>query len=216
MNEQTIMLQATPDSRILYLVGDVEENNISQVCRDILNINDIDKKGLNKFKEYELLPIHLYVQSFGGSITDMWALIDIIESSITPIITHCSGYCMSAAALIFIAGHYRCMHKHSSIMFHQMFVGTFAKFLDFNLEQKQFDNMHKDFIKFIKKHTKLKKKFFHKMVDLKRDMYLNAKQCLKYGVCDEIEDNTSIHEEIREQLKQLYKQQNQFGGFEDV
>lgn len=216
MSEQTIMLQATPDSRILYLVGDVEENNISQVCRDILNINDIDKKGLNKFKEYELLPIHLYVQSFGGSITDMWALIDIIESSITPIITHCSGYCMSTAALIFIAGHYRCMHKHSSIMFHQMFVGTFAKFLDFNLEQKQFDNMHKDFIKFIKKHTKLKKKFFHKMVDLKRDMYLNAKQCLKYGVCDEIEDNTSIHEEIREQLKQLYKQQNQFGGFEDV
>lgn len=216
MNEQTIMLQATPDSRILYLAGDVEDTNISQVCRDILNINDIDKRGLNKFKEYELLPIHLYVQSFGGSVTDMWALIDIIESSITPIITHCSGYCMSAAALIFLAGHYRCMHKHSSIMFHQMFVGTFAKFLDFNLEQKQFDNMHKDFIKFIKKHTKLKKKFFHKMVDLKRDMYLNAKQCLKYGVCDEIEDNTSIHEEIREQLKQLYKQQNQFGGFEDV
>jgi ATP-dependent Clp protease protease subunit len=210
------MLQATPDSRILYLSGDVEDTNISQVCKDILNINDIDKKGLNKFKEYELLPIHLHVQSFGGSITDMWALIDIIESSITPIITHCSGYCMSAAALIFLAGHYRCMHKHSSIMFHQMFVGTFAKFMDFNLEQKQFDNMHKDFIKYIKKRTKLKKKFFHKMVDLKRDMYLNSKQCLKYGVCDEIEDDPTLHKEIRSQLKQLYAQQNQFGGFENV
>ena len=216
MNEQTIMLQKTPDSRILYLAGDVEDTNISQVCKDILNINDIDKRGLNKFKAYELIPIHLHVQSFGGSVTDMWALIDIIEASITPIITHCSGYCMSAAALIFLAGHYRCMHKHSSIMFHQMSVGTLAKFVDFNLEQKQFDNMHKDFIKYIKKRTKLKKKFFHKMVDLKQNMYLDSKQCLKYGVCDEIEDDSELHKEIRDQLKQMYSEQNNFGGFENV
>jgi len=214
MPDNSFILQQPNDSRILYLNGDVEDTNISQVCKDLLNIIEEDKKGLEKFRDYKLLPIKLYVQSYGGSINDMWALIDIIESSTTPIITYCSGYCMSAAALIFLAGHYRCMYKHSSIMFHQMFVATFGKIMDFNLEQKQFDNMHRDMIKYIKKHTKLTKKFFHKMVDMKRDMYLDAKQCLKHGVCDSIIDNSDIRSDIKKQLTIILNQQ-ECGGLED-
>ena len=85
-----------------------------------------------------------------------------------------------------------------------MLVGVYAKFEDFNLEQKQFDSMHKDMIKYIKKHTKLKKKFFHKMVDLKRDMYLNSDECLKFGVCDEIIGDTELKKDMREQLKVIF------------
>lgn len=211
MQNDALVIQKNQDSRILYLTGDIEDTNISQVCKDILEINDVDKAGLQKFRDYKLLPIHLHVQSFGGSINDMWALIDIIESSPTPIVTYCSGYCMSAAALIFIAGHYRRMYKHSSIMLHQMLVGTFAKFEDFNLEQKQFDAMHKDMIKYIRKHTKLKKKFFHEMVDLKKDMYLNSDECLEFGVCDEVVNEKEMKKEIREQLKVIYQQKQSLG-----
>ena len=214
MQNEALVIQKNPDSRILYLCGDVEDTNISQVCKDILEINELDKAGMEKFRDYKLFPIHLHVQSFGGSINDMWALIDIIEASITPIITYCSGYCMSAAALIFLAGHYRRMYKHSSIMLHQMLVGVYAKFEDFNLEQKQFDSMHKDMIKYIKKHTKLKKKFFHQMVDLKRDMYLNSDECLEFGVCDEILDDKTLKKDMRKQLKMLYQKQ-ELGGLED-
>lgn len=215
MQQDTILIPQMNDTRILYLSGDVENTNISEVCSSILSINDTDRKGMEKFKSYDLVPIQLHVQSYGGTIDDMWALIDIIEASITPVITYCSGYCMSAAALIFLAGHHRVMYPHSSIMFHQMLAGTFGKFEDLKLEQRQFDTMHKGIIKYIKSHTKLKKKFFHKMVDLKQDMYLTAKQCLKHGVCDKIINNTDTRDCFREQLAQLVNQEIELEDFEN-
>ena len=175
-------------NRILYLSGNVEDNTISDVCKQILTINAFDNTMTFKYRQYELQPIQLHIQSFGGSIYDMWSLIDIIESSDTPVITYCSGYCMSAASLIFLAGHYRYMYKHSSVMFHQMSVGNFGKINDLNLDQKHFNDMHKDIVKYIKKHTKLGKKFFKKFDLNKEDVYLSAKDCIKFGVCDKIAD----------------------------
>jgi ATP-dependent Clp protease protease subunit len=192
-------------TRILYLNGDISDNNVSEICKQILNVVAYDNQMVNKYRMYSMEPIQLYIQSFGGSVQDMWSLIDIIESSTTPIITICSGYCMSAAALIFIAGHYRYMYKHSTIMFHQMSVGNYGKISDFKLDQSHFDSMHKDMIKYIKKHTNLKKRFFDKFDKKKEDIYLTAKQCKKYGICDAINKKS----DNRDVLLELFKQQNE-------
>lgn len=198
-----IIEQQNEPCRVLYLSGDIDSSNVSEIVKQIVNINAFDNAMISKYRMYDLKPIQLYIQSFGGSITDMWAVIDTIESSDTPIMTFCSGYCMSAAALIFIAGHYRYMSEHSSMMFHQMTVGNFDKINDFKLEQHRFDCMHKDMIKYIKKHTNLKKKFFKKFDKNKEDVYLDAKKCLKYGICDKILDKT----DNRETMKQVVEQQ---------
>ena len=204
-------ISQTVNDRILYLSGDIDNANVAEVCKQILSIIDYDRKCADKYRNYTIQPIQLYVQSFGGSINDMWALIDIIESSGTPIITYCSGYCMSAAALIFLAGHIRCMHKHSTMMFHQMTVGNVAKFKDFELDQARFEIMHKDMLKYIKKHTKLPKKFYKAFDERKEDVYLDAKKCLKYGICDEVVENASWREEL---LGKMYSSENT--GTEDV
>lgn len=189
-------------SRIIYLSGDVEDTSIADVCKQILSINEFDNAMMYKYRQYNIQPIQLHIQSFGGSIHDMWALIDTIEASDTPVATFCSGYCMSAASLIFLAGHYRYMYKHSSMMFHQMSVGTWGKINDFRLEQSHFDAMHKDIIKYIKRHTKLDKKFFKRFDKNKEDVYLTAKKCLKYGVCDCIVDTTDNRELMQNIMKQ--------------
>ena len=189
-------------NRIIYLSSDIEVGNVSNVCKQILDVIAFDNAMLNKFRQYSIEPIQLHIQSFGGSIQDMWSIIDLIESSSTPIITFCSGYCMSAAALIFLAGHYRYMYKHSTIMFHQMFVGNGGKIRDFQLDQQNFDDMHKDMMKYIKKHTKLGKKFFNKFDKKKEDVHLSAKECLKSGVCDRIikkSDNRDVMLELMQE-----------------
>lgn len=186
--------------RDVYLCGDVESSNVAEVCKQILQIQKFDIDAFNKYKQYEILPINLYIQSFGGSIADMWALIDIIESSETPIFTYCTGYCMSAAALIFLAGHFRYMYKHSSLMLHQISVGSFDKINDMEIRQDFFEDQHHQTIKFIKKHTKLGKKFFKRFNNAKEDVYLTAKECLKFGVCDKIIEKSTIRKEIEAQL----------------
>lgn len=194
--DNTIIL----DDRTLYLSADVNNQSIADICKQILSISEVDRKGTEKFRNYIINPIRLYIQSFGGSIYDMWALIDVIESSTTPVITYCTGYCMSAASLIFLAGHIRCMYKHSSIMFHQMTAGYWAKFNDIQIEQHQLEKLHKDMLKYIKKKTNLKGKFFKRIDDNKEDVYMTAKECLKFGVCDKIIEKSDLREVMLEQL----------------
>lgn len=199
--EQIIMQdQTVNDDRILYLSADVTGESISDICKQILQANETDKKGLEKYKTYAIKPIQLHIQSFGGSVYDMWALIDVIEASTTPIITFCNGYCMSAAALIFLSGHYRCMYKHSAIMFHQVSSFTFGKVQDLTIHQDVLEDMHKDMIKYIKKKTKLKKSFFKRYDTGKEDIYLDAKKCLKFCVCDQIVETTEWRDTLLEQL----------------
>ena len=193
----------TQQDRIIYLSGDVADSTISDVCKKILDINDADVKGVSTLVKYEVMPIHLHIQSFGGSIPDMWALIDIIESSTTPVITYCSGYCMSAASLIFLSGHVRCMYKHSSIMFHQMSNFVYGKYNDVKLEQSELERLHKQMVKYIRKHTDLEKthkKFFKKFDELKQDIYFTPKECLRYGICDEIVSESGLRERCKKQL----------------
>ena len=172
------------------------------MCKKILDINHTDRVGLDKYRNYAMRPIELHVQSFGGSIYDMWSLIDVIESSNTPIITFCNGYCMSAAALIFLAEHYRIMYKHSAIMFHQLSSMTFGKMNDLIIEQAQTENLHKDMIKYIRKKTNLKKKFYKKYDKNKENIYMDSKKCLKFGVCDEIAEKSDWRNTLLEQMKQ--------------
>lgn len=196
-----VMEITQPDDRILYLSKDVDADSISDICKKILDINNIDRIGMDKFRNYALRPIELHIQSFGGSIHDMWSLIDIIESSNTPIITYCNGYCMSAASLIFLAGHYRLMYKHSTIMFHQLSSMTFGKMNDLVIEQAETESLHKEMIKYIKKKTNLKKKFYKRFDKNKENIYMDAKKCLKHGVCDEIVEKSDWRGTLLEQMK---------------
>lgn len=197
-----IMEITQQEDRILYLSKDIDSDSISDICKKILDINHTDRVGLDKYRNYAMRPIELHVQSFGGSIYDMWSLIDVIESSNTPIITFCNGYCMSAAALIFLAGHYRVMYKHSAIMFHQLSSMTFGKMNDLIIEQTQTKNLHKDMIKYIKKKTNLKKKFYKKYDKNKENIYMDSKKCLKFGVCDEVAEKSDWRNTLLEQMKQ--------------
>ena len=192
---------ATGD-RILYLSGDVESNNIAEVCKQILQINDLDRQCLDKYRRYEIKPIQLHIQSFGGVIVDMWSLVDIIESSVTPIVTYCSGYCMSAAAVIFMSGHARYMYKHSQIMLHQLSAGSFGKLNDIKTDATRFDIMNKRIIKYIKKNTTLPKKIINS-INNGEDVYLTAKQCKKYGICDAVIKKGTWRKDLMEQYNEL-------------
>ena len=195
------MSEKTPNNRILYLSGDVESSNISEVCKQILDIQHEDMLGEKTYKVWEYKPIQLHVQSFGGSVYDMWSLIDIMESSPTPIMTYCSGYCMSAAALIFLAGHIRCMYENSSIMLHQLSSMEFGKFRELEMQQSNLEQIHKRLMKYIKKHTNLPKKYLKKIDEKREDVYLTAKQCLKFGICDDIITKTNWRDQLLQTLQ---------------
>lgn len=80
------------NKKTFYLSDDVDNESIGKLMWNILyQIREDDEKD-EKEKDYKREPIKLYINSYGGSVYDMWGLIDVILNSKTPIYTYCTGY----------------------------------------------------------------------------------------------------------------------------
>lgn len=91
--------------RLFYMFGEIDAINCADVAYDISQINLDDDDKDDKEKDFKRKPIKIFFNSFGGSVYDMWLLVDTILGSKTPVYTYCTGYAMSAAFIIFLAGH---------------------------------------------------------------------------------------------------------------
>ena len=108
------------DKRILMLHGDVDKETIGKMCFNLTYLITEDDKSDEKEKDFKRETIHVYINSYGGYLDDMWALVELMLKSKTPIYTYCTGYAMSAGFKIFIAGHKRFISKYAKLMYHQL------------------------------------------------------------------------------------------------
>lgn len=134
------------EERRLYINSGVDEEVIDTIVYHILRYNREDK-GL---KPEERKPIYLYINSPGGSVCDGYGLIDVIQSSITPVYTINQALCASMGFLIFLAGHKRYSMLRSEFLMHDGSTAGWdstAKMKDrMDFETKQLEQMTKEYI----------------------------------------------------------------------
>lgn len=116
----------------------------------------------------------------------MWGLIDIILNSKTPIYTYCTGYAMSAAFNIFLAGHKRYASKHSTFMYHQMSCVRWGKYQDLVEDREEMDYLNKKLEEYVIERTKLTQEKIDEIRTTKKDLYIHPNKALKYGIIDKI------------------------------
>ena len=83
----------------------------------IVALNDQEKAEEKPAEDRQ--PIKIYIISYGGDLDYMWAMVDIINASQTPVYTINIGVAASAASLIFISGHKRIMLPNSKVIIHE-------------------------------------------------------------------------------------------------
>lgn len=134
------------EERRLYINSGIDETIIDSMVYHILRYNREDK-GL---KSEERKPIYLYINSTGGSVCDGYGLIDVIQSSITPVYTINQALCASMGFLIFLAGHKRYSMLRSEFLMHDGSTAGWdstAKMKDrMDFETKQLEQMTKEYI----------------------------------------------------------------------
>lgn len=175
-----------PNTKTLYLSDDINNETISEICEAIILINKADDILRKRNKNYIAEPIHLYINSHGGYVDDMWSLISLIESSKTPVYTYCTGYAMSAGFMIFIAGHKRFISKYARLMYHQLSGGSYGTYQDM---KENVDDCHKQYEKmksYVLQHTKITKDRLEDVRAHKIDWYMDADEAIKYGCADRI------------------------------
>lgn len=165
-------------NRIHFLVGEIEEENIDRAIRWIVTEN---------LKAEEEM-ITLYINSEGGSLTNAFALIDIMRTSRLPIQTIGIGSIMSAAFLIFATGTkgYRFIGKNTSIMSHQFSDEVTGKYHDIKACMKEQDYTNNRMIDVIKNASGLDNKTVKTKFLSTSDIYFTAEELVEYGIADQV------------------------------
>lgn len=67
--------------------------------------------------------IHVHIDSYGGSVSEGWAIYNTLKKHPAKIVTHAEGFVASAALYPFMAGDQRIMSSVSALFFHQVIMG---------------------------------------------------------------------------------------------
>ena len=142
----------------------------------------------NLMTEERPTEIRLILNSPGGETQSAFAITDVMEASSIPIWTYGLGNLQSAALAIFIAGEkkHRYITKNTSILSHQFAWITMGKEHELVAARREID-LTTDRIKdHYKKHTKQPQNIIKSVLLPPEDVWLSAKEAVKYGCADVI------------------------------
>jgi len=144
----------------------------------------------NELADEPWAELKLFVNSPGGSLSDAFALIDVMRGATAKISTVGIGEISSAGLLIFMSGAkgYRLLTPNTAILSHQFSWGSYGKEHELFAAQKGFDVTSTMMINHYKKCTGLSKKKIQEFLLPPEDRWLTAKEALKLGICDMVKE----------------------------
>lgn len=181
MSDSTFKLNYV-DNGSIYILGDFDET-ISQ------NVIPEFKKLIDSKKAFKDSTIDIYINSRGGyekELMGMQMMCDLARKDGIKINTYVLGYAYSCGSLLAVYGDKRYMYKNASNLMHLGECSKPAKTpLQLERIKKHLDEFFESTIQTYVTRTKMPEKEIRKQLSDDR-YYLNAQECLKYGLCDEI------------------------------
>ena len=179
--EITIMQESHNE---IYLYGAITQRSCFELKKLLTDMNI-------KMKTYQLEynieyppPIHLHIQSEGGSLYHTLYVIDLIRNLDTDVYTYIDGFAASAATLISVVGKKRFMTKNSLMLIHQLSGADSGKFNELQDQMSNMSILMSILTNVYLNYTKIDKETLNQL--LKKDLWLDSETCLKYGLVDEI------------------------------
>ena len=176
-----------PELRVIGLYSDVSDEKIAELTQAILYLNEVNRilpEGKKK------KPIEFYINTYGGSADDMFALYDVMEKvkEETDIHTVGVGKVMSAGTLLLAAGTKgkRRIGKNCRVMIHNVSAGNIGTLPTLANELEAIQQLQDDYISAMVENTKFTRKKLEKLLSQKVNIYLDAEEAVRYGLADEI------------------------------
>jgi len=188
MSDDECMIESYDNSRVIgneiMYFGEISESNILDFLERFKRLeNELLKKAVDT--PGSIPTIKITINSGGGDLFAGIAAMNIIEKSRVKIITEAQGECCSAATFLLLAGSERRMGDSGFVLIHQIASGEFwGKFEELKNEFKCCSKFMSQIKEIYKTRTKIPNKLYKKM--MKKDIYMNAHECIKYGIVHSI------------------------------
>ena len=188
----------TPELRTISLYGDISERKGSEVTAALLYLESTAMVQALKDPEdpeSDIItvarPINIYVSTHGGSASDMFSILDVMEmikKNTCDISTHGIGKVMSAGVPILAAGTpgKRRVARHCRIMLHNVMAGTGGTIFNMENDLEEIKWVQEKYIEVLAANTKMTKSKIKKMLKTQRDVYISADEAINLGIADEI------------------------------
>lgn len=165
------------ESRLVYLVGGIDEDSINDVQQQLLDLSSINKN-----------PIHLVISTLGGSVHEMFSLYDVMKFIPAPVYTVGLGKVMSAGSLILAAGEkgHRMVGKSTRIMIHSFSAGFHGNIFELRNELDEINRLQDMYVSLMVEETNMTKIQVSDMLQEILDRTISASQAIELGIVDKI------------------------------
>jgi len=174
---------ALSDERVIFLNEDFTQETASALTALLLYYDAVEPDE----------PIIIYINSYGGEVSALANIYDVIQMISAPVQTICMGRAYSAGAFLLAAGTEGCrfVFPNSQIMIHGLQATFPVSGHSEPHKAKEYlehlNSINNNLMKILAKHTgqpidKIKQ-------DCKYDMYFTAEEAVEYGLADYILDS---------------------------
>lgn len=164
----------------VFWLNDNVENCAEPLMRMIMHCNKEDKgKPIE-----DRVPIKIMIDSNGGDVVFMWSIINLIETSKTPVwtINYCTAF--SAAAEILASGHKRYALKGSHVMIHNGSASYSGQADVLESQKKYFDALSKKTVDHLLSKTAINPRSFKKKAVV--DWWMDENEALELAIVDHV------------------------------
>lgn len=162
--------------RIVFLGTEIDDGVANVVIAQLLHLQSDSAE----------LPIHVYVNSPGGSLTALLAVYDTMQYVRPPVATFCLGQAASAAAVLLAAGTPGQRHvlEHARVLLHQPSGGAEGTAADLEIQAAEIQRQRGQVEQILSRHTGQPVERLRRDTD--RDLILTAEQAVEYGLADRV------------------------------
>ena len=166
--------------RIIFLGDAITEEVANTVVAQLLFLENTDKGK----------PIHMYINSPGGSVYDGLAILDTMNFITSPVYTTCVGLAASMASILLAAGEkgHRTALPHSRVMIHQPMGGIHGQASDIQITAKEIQTLKDELYEILSEASGKSVEQIEKDAD--RDHWMRANEAVEYGLIDKVRVKT--------------------------
>ncbi|KAL0279670.1 UNVERIFIED_CONTAM: hypothetical protein PYX00_001175 [Menopon gallinae] len=177
--------------RIICVMGPIHDALSSVVVAQLLFLQSESSKK----------PVHMYINSPGGSVTAGLGIYDTMQYILPPISTWCVGQACSMASLLLAAGAPGMRHAlpNARIMIHQPSGGVQGQVTDVQIQAEELIKIKKQINQLYVKHTGLPVEKIES--SLERDKFMSPSEAKEFGLIDKILDHPPKHGEKLDEVK---------------
>lgn len=134
--------------------------------------------------------IPVIINSYGGSVYSLFAMLDVLSSTTKPVATIAVGKAMSCGSVLLAAGTpgYRYCGNNADVMIHEVGSWAVGKTTELKADVKNTDRLNDILLNKLASFCGKDKNYFQKKIKehTNLDWYLDAKTCKKLGLVDHV------------------------------